>query len=118
MMRARDFLRAMGLCAVVVTSGCATHEPAYHGAIFLNAPVDISTAWLNDRGDLCVVPEKGVVIDRVVNAEGREVTYRFDGSYLLFPVSEIVNSSELRFLIEKRWRKLPLDLPKNRRFSV
>lgn len=118
MIRTREFLKAVGLCAVLASAGCATHEPVYQGAMFLTAPVDISTAWLNDRGDLYVVPEKGVVIDQVVNTDGNDVTYRLDGSYLLFPASEIADSSELRFLIEKRWRRLPLVLPRNSRKSV
>lgn len=118
MMSIRLFLKAAGISVVLALAGCATQERVYEGVSFLTAPVDISSAWLNDRGDLYVVPVKGVVVDQVVDATGQEVPFRLDGSYLLFPAGAIADSSELRFLIEKRWRRLPLTLPRNGRKSV
>jgi hypothetical protein len=107
MQNRRSFL-SLVICTALVGSGCATRDPVYEGISFQHAPVDISSAWLNSAGDLYVVPEKGVVIDQVVDADGHPLTFRLDGSYLLFPAIEISNSTEIRFLIEKRWRRLQL----------
>lgn len=94
--------------ALGLMGGCATKTTPYEGVQFLPAPEDISSAWMGPDGGLYLVPEKGVVIERAVDDQGREIPVIPSGAYLALTASGLNGASEVRFLIERRWRRLAL----------
>jgi hypothetical protein len=94
--------------ALGLMGGCSTKATMYEGVQFLAPPEDISSAWMGPEGGLYLVPEKGVVIERAVDGQGREIPVVPSGAYLALNASELNGASEVRFLIERRWRRLAL----------
>lgn len=95
------------LLVLAMVSGCAT-PVGYEGARFLSPPNDISSAWIAEGGAIFIVPEKGVVIDAVVSQDGRPVQMRADGAYYVIPANQLSGVTEIRFMVEQRWRRLPI----------
>lgn len=86
-------------------SACMT-TPDYEGVAFLRAPEDVSSVWLAKDGALFLVPEKGVLIDRVVDDAGQDVELFPSGAYLMVPAARMSGVKSMRLLIEKRWRAI------------
>ena len=114
-MKQTNGLYVVVLVASLALGGCASRQPQYEGVTFLPAPEDISTSWMAADGTLYLVPEKGVVVDLVIDQSGRQVQAVPDGAYLVVKPGELLSASELRILIERRWRRLPLTVVRTRR---
>ncbi len=97
----------LGAAALAVSISACTHAPIYEGTTFIKPPEDISTAWLAEDGGVYLVPEKGVVVDRVLDREGNSVKWSLVGSYLAIG-KDVLDSADgaLWLLIEGKKRKL------------
>lgn len=98
------------LLLVASLIGCATH-PEQEGAIFLKAPEDISSVWLDGSGRLMLVPAKGVVVDRIVDQSKGKVSFAMDGQYLVLQPDVVAKYSGGRIWLSIEGRLRRLDLP-------
>lgn len=95
---------ALTLAMAALLSACASAPPEYVGVTFLRAPEDVSSVWFAKDGTLFLVPEKGAVIDHVVDDAGQGVELVPSGAYLVVPAARMAGVKSMRLLIEKRWR--------------
>jgi len=101
--------RLLPAAFLAIAASACTHNPVYEGATFIKPAEDISTAWIGPDGGIYLVPEKGVVVDQVIDAQGGVVQWATVGSYLNIPASAVTQAGDVVWLmIEGRKRKLSL----------
>jgi hypothetical protein len=103
-------LQKLMLAAMVVASvtACASRAPIYDGITFLSAPADVSSAWKSVDGDVFIVLEKGVVVDRVMGSSENDLPWTTAGAYLLLTADTLQAQKDGRvwLLIEGKKRQL------------
>ena len=101
-------LASAALACVAFLTACGSMTSDYEGVLFLETPEDVSAAWLGKDGSLLFVPEKGVVIDAVVDDGGRPVSISVDGAYLRVQADRLMGVQSIKLQVERRWRVLSL----------
>lgn len=95
---------------IALASGCASPPPppTIENLRFIPTPRDISSAWIDQGGDLYMVPEKGVLIDAIESLDGYPLPFKAQGSYVVVPAPHAKRHHQIRALIEGRWRIIGL----------
>lgn len=101
-------LASAAFACVGLMTACGSMSSDYEGVLFLQTPEDVSAAWLGKDGSLHFVPEKGVVIDAVVDDGGHSVPISVDGAYLRVQSDRLKGVQLIKLQIERRWRVLAL----------
>ena len=99
------------VATTVLLGACAS--TTYDGATFLKPAEDISSAWVAPDGDIYMVPQKGVVVDNVVDQNGANIEWKTVGSYISISASGIVGINSIWIVIEGKQRQLRIPSPKN-----